>query len=238
MKLQRTRRRRRARAAATKLLRHRHRSFLFFFFFFFVVFLASVFLYDGKKERRNFRPRWMDELSFLLSRAYIESYGTLTKTHRSSHPNSHHFSSNGTSARSLTKQVFNFHCKYSSRYPLCELFIKKLSHPFFIHWEIVSIQKPNNRTELGNLRQLFFKRRVPSLFHPSSSGNDRQQCTKPNKNELGNLCFFGRLSCHFSSNRRQSAPKSNKNLGEPFFFLLKGLIIFHPMDVIWMKNHQ
>jgi hypothetical protein len=42
---------------------------------------------------------------------HIESYGTLTKTHRSSHLNSHHFSSNRTSARSLTKQVFNFHCK-------------------------------------------------------------------------------------------------------------------------------
>ncbi len=97
-----------------------------------------------------------------------------------------------------------------------------MSHPFFIHWEIVSIQKRNNRTELGNLRQFFLKRRVPSFFHPSSSGNDRQQCTKPNKNELGNFCFFSKALMSFFIQSTSVSTQIKQELGGTFFFPLKG----------------
>jgi hypothetical protein len=94
-----------------------------------------------------------------------------------------------------------------------------MSHPFFIHWGIVSIQKPNNRTELVlNLRQLFKKKEE---FHPffihHPVGTTLSSAPNPTRTNLGTCVFLEGSHVIFHPIDVSQHPNQTRTWGNLFF---------------------
>jgi len=98
-----------------------------------------------------------------------------------------------------------------------------MSHPFFIHWGIVSIQKPNNRTELVlNLRQLFKKKKSFILFSSIIQWGRPSAVHQTQHERTWELVFFWKALMSFFIQSTSVSTQIKQELGGTFFFPFKG----------------